>query len=162
MEKAIIKSKIAEIALSAHRRHQKILSIARSLNSGAILLGKELYELQENKEYSALGYDTFEAYLGMPELSFKRKTAYVLMAIYRTFVLQLGYEPDRVSEAEWSKLSLIMPILNVQPNAHKDWFNKALALSVSDLKVEIADFQGKEPPKPHCISCPIKGHCPKP
>ena len=74
-----------ELALIAHKRHQRILSVAQSMNQGAVILGKELYEMQTNEEYKALGYETFEAYLAMPELSFRRRTAYHLITIYKVF-----------------------------------------------------------------------------
>ena len=148
-----------ELALVAHKRHQRILNIAQQMNQGAIVLGKELYEMKENEEYEALGYETFESYLAMPELSFKRRTAYYLIEIYRTFVLELGYGIEKLGEAEWSKLALILPKIRMQPNAHKEWFNKALALSKSDLALEIAE----ESPCPHedIIKISICANCHK-
>ncbi len=112
-------------------------------------MGAALYEMESKKKYIELGSPTFESYLGSPEVSMGRSTAYRLMANYKTYVLTLGVSPvgllPNIGEA---KLELIRPYVNAE---NKDeLLAMGTSLSKSDLKIELAErFNGGIPVKPY-------------
>lgn len=112
-------------------------------------MGAALYEMESKKQYIELGYPTFESYLGSPEISMGRSTAYRLMANYKTFILDLqcptGETLLKVGEA---KLELIRPYVN--ENNKEELLAMGTSLSKSDLKIELAErFNGGVPVKPY-------------
>lgn len=121
----------------AQENHRKILRLKNDAMRSFILLGKELKTNKEEGYFQSLGYPTFEAYIESPELSIGRRSVYSLIAIYDTFVEQLGYSLDELSEVDYSKLDRVIPLINVQPVAHREWFEKAKTLPRRELEREV-------------------------
>ena len=126
---------------TALESHQRILELRRQTARCFILLGKEFKESKENRYFKLLGYATFESYIESPEVSFQRRSVYSLMAIYEKFVEELGYPLEELAGVDYSKLDRLLPILNVQPVAHGEWFEKAKRLTRRELEAEIRAFQ---------------------
>lgn len=144
----------------AHELNEKIISLKQRLNRNFIDIGKYLKVMRDDEAYKQLGYETFEIYLGIPELAFNRSTAYNLIVVYETFVLDLKYEPEQLAEADYSKLARILPTVKVQPVGHEEWFGKALTLSRSDLEKELKEAKGEKVEDDlHCYHCPLPNHC---
>jgi hypothetical protein len=99
-----------------------------------------LKEMKEN--YRILGYETFESYLGAPEVSIGRSTAYSLIEIYNKLIEEKGLEIKLLSEIDYSKLLKIIPMSN--QSDFGEWLEKAKTLSRSDLIDEIKELKGEE------------------
>lgn len=121
----------------AQENHRNILRLKNDAMRSFILLGKELKTNKEQGYFQSLGYLTFEAYIESPELSIGRRSVYSLIAIYETFVERLGYSLDELSEVDYSKLDRVIPLINVQPVAHREWFEKAKTLPRRELEREV-------------------------
>ncbi len=125
------------------RLDKRIIELKYQANQSFILLGREFKENQGKRYYEFLGYPTFEAYIESPEVSFQRRSVYSLIAIYEKFVEELGYSVEELSAIDYSKLDRLLPILNVQPVAHREWVQKAKKLSRRELEMEIRASKGK-------------------
>ncbi len=73
------------VVQAAQRLHGEILNAKGDLNAGAFRLGRALAEMQESRAYTALGHDTFEAYLASDAIALHRGTAYRFIRIYRLY-----------------------------------------------------------------------------
>lgn len=125
-----------------------------------ILLGKELKTNKEEGYFQPLGYLTFEAYIESPMVGMGRRSVYSLIAIYETFVEELGYSLDELSEVDYSKLDRILPVINVQPVAHREWFEKAKTLPRRVLEQEVRETweqENKRIPTPSAPALPDNG-----
>ena len=88
-------------------------------------MGKELKLNKDRRYFEQLGFATFEAYIENPELGLGWRSVYSLIAIYETFVERLDYSVDELSVVDYSKLDRVLPLINVQPVAHREWFERA-------------------------------------
>ncbi len=117
--------------------HERILALKHEATRNFILMGRALKESKEREHYKELGYPTFEAYLESPSLSIAKRSAYSLIAIYRTFVEELGYSASDLAAVDYSKLDRLLPLLSVQPVAHREWVEKAKTLPRRVLEEEV-------------------------
>ncbi len=69
----------------AHKRHTRIVQLKAELGRNALEFGLLLAEMQDTRDYQALGFTTFEEYLSSDAVDVKRRTAYVFMNVARKF-----------------------------------------------------------------------------
>lgn len=124
----------------AWERHVRIVALKQTIERMGVEMGKELYYFQAEKDYLKLDYTSFESYLGSPELAISRRTAFRLIRVYRRWVVELGYEPEQLTEAGTTKLDMLAA--HVDEKSKDRFLNMAATLSMSDLQAEI---DGKEP-----------------
>lgn len=105
-------------------------------------LGKLFKDMRDNKYYKYHGYDTFEEYIGVPELGLKRSTVYSLIQKYELYVQQLDISQNLLYQIGHAKLQIINPVVLTDPT---EWIYRAKELSRSDLKNEVRLAQGKPP-----------------
>ena len=141
----------------AKRNHQRIVRLKEQATRSFILLGKELKLNKDRRYFEQLGFATFEAYIESPELGLGRRSVYSLIAIYETFVERLDYSVDELAAVDYSKLDRVLPLINVQPVAHREWFEKARTLPRRTLETEIRLWQTQNEarqPKPQSPALP--------
>ena len=144
----------------AQANHQRIVELKQGAMRSFILLGKELKTNKEERYFQALGYLTFEAYIESPMVGMGRRSVYSLIAIYETFVEELDYSLDELSKVDYSKLDRILPVINVQSIAHREWFEKAKTLSQRELERDVKEArksQNKRLAKPRASEFPDNG-----
>jgi hypothetical protein len=56
-------------------------------------------------------------------------------------VEELDYSPEELAEVDYSKLDRLLRVLNVQPVAHREWFERAKRLTRRELEEAIRTFQ---------------------
>jgi len=139
----------------AFKLDQQLKHLKRTVEASGLVMGKILYEIQEDRLYEVLGYDTFEQYLADPELSFKRSTAYNLKKIYKQWVLEYGYSIDELQDVGYDRL-LKAGKMATKKTAD-EWLEKAKSLSRTDLEISTQEAkEGKEfMPRPRLQKCPI-------
>lgn len=131
-----------EKANKAFTIHQEILQLKNIAGGAFIVIGQRLKEIKEKELFRFLGdggYETFESYLGSPELQFDRRKAYYLMQIYSTFCENLAIKQEDISGIYWTTLRQILPVVNKEN--HEEWIEKARTLSRSDLELELRQFR---------------------
>ena len=136
----------------AHDNYEKTVRTRAGLEGGFIVLGMLLKESQEDSLYKFLGYDSFNEYLGAPELGFKRSTAYKLIGLISLFVDKLKIPETRLIGVGSTKLGAIAKVVE---NDVEGWLSKAEHLSKSSLDEEINGVSGRE-----SISPPSKSPAP--
>jgi hypothetical protein len=116
---------------------QEKAQIVRSICTAA----EYLIEMRDKKLFKHLDHDTFNDYLGDPDV-IPRSTAYSFIHIYEKYVLQHGWTPPEVEGIGHSRLQLIAPVVDRAPD---DWKHNAQQLSTSDLINEVRAAKGKPP-----------------
>ncbi len=125
---------------TAWERHVKIIALRQTIERMGLEMGKELYYFQAERDYLKLDYPSFESYLGSPELAISRRTAFRLIRVYRRWVVELGYDLEKLTEAGTTKLDILASHVT-DANSPK-LLNMAETLSRSDLQAEL---DGREP-----------------
>jgi len=127
-----------------------IVQLKSNITLDLFKIGAVLKEVRD-KQYYKERHDDFEIYLGEPEISFSRATAFKAIKIYEVFTdnpsaLDIGTE----------KLYLISRAVEMEADTGKreELIEMARTLSTSDLKDRLRELQGK-PPK-HTLSLPEK------
>ena len=145
MTKALVKidESIDQEALDrAVMIHNEIAVRKVAIAQNMFEMGKLFKEMRDNKYYKYHGYDTFEEYIGVPELGLKRSTVYSLIQKYELYVQKLDISINLLSQIGHAKLQIINPVVQLDPS---EWIYRAKELSRSDLKNEVRLAQGKLP-----------------
>lgn len=137
--KSIIKENGPEIAFELF---DKIRKAKQEAGMQFLVIGQALMRIQDGGLYKFFDCATFEEFIGLPELGFKRSMAYLFIQIYQKLILQLKMDTDRVANIDISKLQLIMPVLDEDP---EEWVASAECLSKSDLGDAVRERTGKAP-----------------
>ena len=118
----------------AEKNHQDFLEAKFGVVANYLKAGEFLNDNLAHAYFKVLGYDSFEEYLGTPDVAMGRSKAYGLIQIYKTFVEKLGVPGADLLEIGTSKLLLIAPVVESDKD---EWIAKAKHLSKSDLKAEL-------------------------
>ncbi len=145
---AFVKSEEAGLATSgekAHEAHNRIVELGRLGGMSYLALGEALIGFRASKAYKVLGYETWETYLGEPEVAMSPRTAARMMRIWGVFCRDLGYPSEDLAKIGVAKLDMLCRIVEVALNKAvvEEWMAKALVLSRSDLQDEIDEAMGK-------------------
>ena len=107
-------------------------------------LGKRLKKVRDDKLYESLGYDTFKMYVASKGVKrYKTISAYIYM--YELFVEKFNFTIKDLADAPYYKLQMITnKVKDKTPEEAKDWLEKAKALSVSDLLLEVREDSANE------------------
>jgi len=141
------------ITQSARAEENKEQIIQAKLNVAAnyLVLAHLLKENRDGSLYKLLGCDSWDEFLGMPEISFSRSKAYSLIQIWELYKDKMGIDDHTLLDIGNAKLLMVAPYVEKD----KEWLNKAKALSKSDLRLEINGVSGRE-----TISPPSKSPAP--
>ena len=151
------KSLIEQSAI-AERNLDDILHAKYNVVANYLVLGLLFKENRDNGLFKLLGHDSFEDFLGTPEVGFSRSKAYQLIHIRELYKDKLGVDDKMLLEIGNAKLALIAPVVESDKDG---WLGKARELSKSDLRVSIAEAGGKflspptSPPRPSSLSLPM-------
>jgi hypothetical protein len=121
---------------------EKINRCKQFISRHLLLLGHLLNEIKE-KEIYLERYQTFEEFLGSPEVSISRSTAYKAMAVSR-FVLENKIRNEEIEEIDPDKVYRIIRVSEKDKNVG-EWLEKAKTLSRSDLALEVREALGYLP-----------------
>jgi len=134
MGKELDKTEKQKRAEEMHELHNHILELKRVVVISFIEFGKTFVKIFDGKLYESMA-DTFEEYLGMPEIGFDRSTVYALMKIYRMYIQTYKVPQAELADIHWTKLNMIAPV--VTDKNYKEMLDKARDLSRSDLRKEV-------------------------
>jgi len=123
--------------------HDRILELKNEIETKFIKLGAYLKLVNDKKLYKEKGYDTFNEYIAMPELSFQRSTAYAIIGVYEDFIESKLSETLDIRGISYYKLDRIRQFKSESIEVMQEWVGKAKALSLSDLNAEIREVKGE-------------------
>lgn len=107
--------------------------------------GRVLFEINKDKQYQTLGYQTFDSYIAQPEISMSRSTAYLYKELWRVYVVELGVDPSDLVGVGVTKLRKIKGYTT--PENVRELLINASQLSKSDMDLFLAERFGVEKPK---------------
>lgn len=125
---------IAERADRAHELEQQVVVGCRTIRTAWLHLAAFLHEINAERLYTLLGYETFNEWLGAPEISLSRSHAYALIGSYVEFVIERGIAPESIATIEATKLAETLPALRRGDVQVEAAIADADALSRSDLR----------------------------
>jgi hypothetical protein len=108
-----------------------------------LMMGMALERIRDDKLYVYLDCKSFEEFLGLPELSMGRSTAFLYISIYDTFINKHQMKTDVISAIDLSKLQMILPVVHAFPEEAELWVTNAEVMSRTDLKKDVCDRMGK-------------------
>ena len=118
-----------------------------------VFQGELLYEVTRHKHWrdwevadaefeEKRRYNSFEEYVET-ELGFKRRKAYDLIDIYRTFIVDLELPVDRLKQISWSKARLVTKVVN-NDNV-EDVLKEIEDMTVREVKSMVAKKRADDP-----------------
>jgi len=119
----------------AHHNYEQTVQCRANLQANFLVLARLLKDNRDEGMFKLLGHDSFDSYLGSPELGFKRSTAYGLIHLVELYVDKLNVPADKLIAIGTSKLTKIASV--VESNV-SDWLDKAEHYSKSDLDEQIS------------------------
>jgi hypothetical protein len=142
----------------AEENRDRTIACKDAIQANFIVLAKLFKDSRDCSLWKLLDYESFEGYLGSPEIGFSRSKVYDLIRIYELYVDKLGMSPDDVIKFDHSKLTLIAPVVESDKDG---WLGKARHLSKADLHIELGRVPGKpiSPPTPASVLSPVATSC---
>ena len=136
-----MKSTLTTSKSRAYELHRDVVLCKHALTKNFLSLAERLYQIKEESLYEVLDYPSFASYLASPEVSLSTTTAYSLIDIYRTFLLELKVRESELIPIGRTKLERILPVIT--PENAEDWLSRAEMLSTGDLTKEVQKKQQK-------------------
>jgi len=117
----------------AHYIFHRIQNLKGNLAVDILELGQLFSRVKSEQLYKYNSCDTFEEYIGQPEIGFKRSSVYNFMKIYAFYIEKMKSNSELLTEIGHSKLLLIMPAIEKEPDKIDEWLHNAKEWSRSDL-----------------------------
>jgi hypothetical protein len=136
----------------AEENKEQIIQAKLNVAANYLVLAHLLKENRDGSLFKLLHCDSFDEFLGMPEIGFSRSKAYSLIQIWELYKDKMGIDDHTLLDVGNSKLLMIAPLVEKD----KEWLSKAKALSKSDLRLEINGVSGRESISPPSKS-PVSG-----
>ncbi len=126
----------------AHKNRELILAYHQETQRNFLTLGELFKECRDKKYWKDLGYESFAAFIGDPEIALKRSTVANMIHIYELYAEKLSIQIDELKKIGSRKLQIIAPVVETDPER---WLGEAETSSKSDLINSVRAEQGKEP-----------------
>ncbi len=119
-------------------------------------MAQSLYRVQLCEDWKKWGFKSFEEYVEK-ELKLDAREVRYWKAIYKTFILTLGMDGERLKGMHWSKLRYLVPVVNAK-NV-ETWLARAEKLTQTQLEEAVGEARaGREPDddvKMDRFKCPV-------
>lgn len=143
------------LAETAHTIKERVVALKTDIGINLLELGHLFKRMRDEHLYAALGHDTFNDFLGDPEVSMSRTAVYGFIEIWEVFIERLKREQTEIAGIDYSKLLKICPVVDRDPD---EWISKASELSRSDLIKEVKAELGEpdvalKPDAPDPFTC---------
>lgn len=99
-------------------------------------LARVLYDFHTSKAWEALGCESFNEWLGQPEVSLGRSDAYAMIAAWRELVERRGIPQNRLETLDVSKVAVVLPAVKAGRVDVEQALADVAVLSRSDLRCE--------------------------
>jgi hypothetical protein len=144
MKRGTKKSSIARQESGLLGYIRAIASLKQTVCANLVVIGGLLNEIKANELYKEQ-FETFEEFLGSPEVSMGRATAFKAMAI-NAFLVEQKIKAEDVADIDPDKIYRVIRAAKKQGLG--EWLEKARALSRSDLANEVREAVGLPPHDP--------------
>lgn len=128
-------------AESAEQVEKEIIKGCQAIRTVWVALAAKLHEFHFQKMWEERGCDTFEEWLGTPEISLGRSQTYALIEIYEELVMKRQIEPEKLT-ADASKIVQVLPALRRGEVEVDAALSDAEVLSRADLREKYGKQSG--------------------
>ena len=142
-----MKTDVMEKGKLAFENSQKIINLKNSIEKDLLRLASLLISNHDNQYYKILGYDSWEEFLAIPELSMSRSFAYKIMQVYRIWIQKFFVSQENLMNIDNEKLFLAST--QATKDNYEEWLERARTLSRSDIRGLI-----KEEDYSYKVTCP--------
>ena len=111
---------------------QNIINLKSNIGKDFLKLASLLITNHDNKYYKVLGYDTWEEFLAIPEISMSRSFAYKLMQVRRVWIEEYNVSQENLACIDAEKLYLAGMVATKKD--YEEWLERARQLSRSDIR----------------------------
>lgn len=98
-------------------------------------LAGHLAEFHDEKAWLLLSHDTFNEWLGTPEISLSRGDAYAMIGAWKELIVERKVDPTRLEGLDVSKVAVILPAIRRGVDVDEA-LSACETLSRSDLRAE--------------------------
>ena len=127
-----MKTDVMEKGKLAFENSQKIINLKNSIEKDLLRLASLLISNHDNQYYKILGYDSWEEFLAIPELSMSRSFAYKIMQVYRIWIQKFFVSQENLMNIDNEKLFLAST--QATKDNYEEWLERARTLSRSDIR----------------------------
>lgn len=142
----------AERGEYAHELAQLIHRALESERTSWVLLAEHLHAFHGERAWEALGAETFTEWLGDPDVSLGRSRAYLLMAVWETFVVSCHLPRTALVGLELSKFTHVVGPVARGELVAEDALADVQVLSRADLRAKYVQLEEGEEPEV-CPTC---------
>ena len=143
------------IAEEANKNHQLVLRITTEIKKNLWDLAIVLKKCRDNKLYKYYN-NTFEEYLGNPEIGLSRFFVYKIIRNYEVWIEDYNVELAKLEDIDSEKLYIAG--IMATPQDYEEILEKARSLSRSDLRQLKSGNYEFDPAKFETLKCPNCGH----
>jgi hypothetical protein len=124
----------------------QVLVVARVASQRAnwTTIAEHLYAFHNGKGWMALGHDSFNEWLGQPEISLSRADAYAMIGAWRELVVNRDIDPELLGRLDVSKVAVVLPMLRHGDVDVEQALGDCESLSRSDLRAAYQDASHAE------------------
>jgi hypothetical protein len=131
---------IIEQSKKADQNKADIITAKFNVAANYLVLAKLLKENRDKSYWKLNNCDSFEEFLGQPEIGFSRTKAYLLIHIWELYKDKLQIDDHTLLDIGNAKLALIAPVVE---SDKESWLARARHLSKSDLLIELGRGPGE-------------------
>lgn len=106
-----------------------------------VALASSLSGFHAGRGWTALGLDSFNGWLGQPEISLSRAQAFGMISAWRELVIERDVDPERLEVLDASKVAVVLKAIKDGRVTVEDALSDCEVLSRSDLR---AAYQNPE------------------
>lgn len=120
----------------ARERHDKIMTLKKTMSMAFLIIGKELREMKSNNYWKFIVGEDLTWVDYCTELGFNRNYADLLIRMYDQFIVKLKFSESEIAEVDQRKLIAILPHVDNRKVA-EELLEDARQLSRSDLLLKV-------------------------
>lgn len=120
---------------------EQVVEQVAGQRSSWVALAARLASFHSGRGWTALGIESFNEWLGQPEISLARAEAYAMIAAWRELVEEREIDPERLGALDISKVAVVLPAIKEGRVSVDQALADCEVLSRSDLRGE---YQSKD------------------
>lgn len=131
-------------AAEAFHLQKQVVEQVASQRSSWIALASCLAGFHAMQGWRALGIESFNEWLGQPEISLSRAESYAMIAAWRELVVERDVDPRRLGGLDVSKVAVVLAAIKDGRKSVDDALADCAALSRSDLRAAYQNAEAAE------------------
>lgn len=135
---------MSDIQQTPEERFAAVLNVTTDLEDGFLTAGELLHAIKQSKTFRFKGYEKFKDFVES-EYGVSASFANKIVGVYDEFVVIQDKDVNDLHEIGLEKLHLIKPLVKKEDwKVKEEWYQKAIDLTLPDLKAEIKAFKDKD------------------